>query len=248
MRRKLLIFALALIPVVLLAQQVRDPEDISFQHKELVVSKIILRSALNGPKIAAASQTGRTYTIPAAGADADFVMTAGNQTIAGNKTFSGTTTLSGSVARTGQEYQLTGPAKAGATAGWVVAAGANLYEATLPASQTGSTLVVPVRGLKVGWTVTAYKCEVQIESAGNTATLDTDLRKLTNAAADPTDASIDTTTQVSVTADTKSEPTKTLGTPEVVAADEWLYILLTATTAASTDMRYLGCTLTVTES
>lgn len=44
--------------------------------------------------------TDRTYTIPDAGANTEFVMAAGNQTIAGNKTFSGTTTLSG----------LTGPA------------------------------------------------------------------------------------------------------------------------------------------
>ena len=195
-----------------------------------------------------ASQAGaRTYTIPDAGQSASFVMTFGDQIINGNKTLTGTTTISGGIARTGQEYQASGPPKVGATAGWVVNAGVNLYEATLPASQTGSTLVVPVAGLKIGWTITAFKCEAQIESAGGTATLDTNLRKLTNAAADPTDASVDTTTQVSVTADTKAEPSKTLGTPDVVAADEWFYILLTGTTAAATDMRYLGCTLTVTE-
>ena len=52
--------------------------------------------------------------------------------------------------RTGQEYQLSGPPKVGDTAGWVVAGATNLYEATLPASQTGSKLIVPVRGLKIG--------------------------------------------------------------------------------------------------
>lgn len=145
-----------------------------------------------------------------------------------------------------QEYQLSGPAKAGATAGWVVAAGANLYEATLPQSQTASTLVIPIRGLKVGWTVTGFKIHAQIESAGGAVTLDADLRKLTTVAADPTDASIGAITQVSVTADTAVAAEKT-GLSEVVAANEWLYVLVTATTAASTDIRYLGTSVTVTE-
>jgi hypothetical protein len=38
------------------------------------------------------TNTARTFTVPDPGANADFVMTAGAQTIAGNKTFSGTTT------------------------------------------------------------------------------------------------------------------------------------------------------------
>lgn len=150
--------------------------------------------------------------------------------------------------RTGQEYQLSSTPKVGATAGWAVNGATNLGElATLPQSQTGSTLVLRVTGLKVGWTVTGYKVELQIESAGGTVTVDTDLRKLTNTAADPVDASIGTTTQVSVTADTKVEVAKT-GLAEVIAADEWLYILITATTGASTDIRLLGATVTVTES
>jgi len=149
--------------------------------------------------------------------------------------------------RTLQEYQLAmAGAKVGATAGWVVKAGDNLYEATCPASQTASTLVIPVHGLKVGWTVTGFKIAAQIESAGGAVTLDADLRKQTLAAGDPTDASVGAITQVSVTADTASQAAKT-GLTEVVAATEWLYILVTATTAASTDIRFLGCTVTVTE-
>jgi len=149
--------------------------------------------------------------------------------------------------RTGQEYQLSSTPKVGATAGWAVNGATNLGElATLPASQTGSTLVLRVTGLKVGWTVTGFKVEAQIESAGGAVTLDADLRKQTNAAADPSDASVGAVTQVSVTADTKVEVAKT-GLAEVIAADEWLYILVTATTAASTDIRLLGATVTVTE-
>lgn len=148
--------------------------------------------------------------------------------------------------RTGQEYQIPGSMKVGATAGWVVAGATNLGEATLPASQTASTLVKAVEGLKVGWTITSFKVIAQIESAGGAVTLDADLRKLTNAAGDPTDASVGAITQVSVTADTAVAAEKT-GLAEVVAANEKFYILVTATTAASTDIRLLGFTITATE-
>jgi hypothetical protein len=43
----------------------------------------------------ASQAAARTYTIPDAGANASFVMTAGNQTIAGNKTFTGIIASSG---------------------------------------------------------------------------------------------------------------------------------------------------------
>lgn len=145
----------------------------------------------------------------------------------------------------GRELLLSGPPKAGATAGWSVNAAANLIEATLPASQTGSTLVVPISGLAVGDTITGWKVSAQIESAGGAVTLDGDLRKLTNAAGDPVDASVGAITQVAVTADTAVAAAKT-GLAEIVAFGESFYILLTGTTAASTDVRYLGASITVT--
>jgi len=43
------------------------------------------------------SANSRTYTMPDAGATADFVMTAGNQTIAGTKTFSTPPTITGGI-------------------------------------------------------------------------------------------------------------------------------------------------------
>ena len=137
-------------------------------------------------------------------------------------------------------------AKVGATAGWTLGGGAvnTGSMATLPASQTGSTLVVPIMGLKVGDTITAFKVVGQIESAGNTATLDADLRKLTAVAAANTDASVGAITQISVTADTKVGTSKT-GLSEVVAADESFYVLLTGTTAALTDIDLLSVTVSV---
>ena len=87
----------------------------------------------------------------------------------------------------------------------------------------------------------------QIESAGNTATLDADLRKLTATAAGNADASVGAITQISVTADTKITTEKT-GLTEVTAADESFYVLLTGTTAASTDVDLMSITITVTTS
>jgi hypothetical protein len=154
----------------------------------------------------------------------------------------------GGVVRTGIEsiYSLAG-AKVGSAAGWVVGAAADIYQATMAASQTGGKLVIPVGGLKVGDTITAFSVYGQIESAGNTVTLDADLRAQTNVAADPTDASIGAITQVSVTADTAMAASKTALT-EVVSASKAYYILVTATTAASTDIRLLGYTITTTSS
>lgn len=141
--------------------------------------------------------------------------------------------------------------RAGATAGWAApsahASMTNSGLVGLPASQTASTWVIPITGLKVGDTITAFKVAAQIESAGGAVTLDADLRKLTNAAANPTDASIGGITQVAVTADTAVASSKTLDTPEVVAADEQYYVLITGTTAGSTDVQLLGITLSVTE-
>jgi hypothetical protein len=154
----------------------------------------------------------------------------------------------GGVVRTGLQsiYSLAG-AKVGATAGWTVNAAADLTQATMAAGGTASTLVIPVGGLKVGDTITGFSVYGQIESAGNTVTLDAALRAQTNVAADPTDASIGSITQVSVTADTAMAAAKT-GLTETVSASKAYYILVTATTAASTDIRLLGYTLTVTSS
>ena len=107
--------------------------------------------------------------------------------------------------------------------------------------------MVPIRvPLKVGWTITGFRVIAQIESAGGTVTLDAALRKQTNAAGDPVDASVGAITQVSVTADTAVSAAKN-GLSEIVAADETFYILVTGTTAASTDIALQGITLTVDE-
>lgn len=146
-------------------------------------------------------------------------------------------TLAAPVFSKAYQYQIGTRAKVGATAGFVVGAADNLpYVATLPASQTGSTLVIPIDGLQIGATITGFKIVAQVESAGGTVTIDAILRAVTNVAAEPTDAAIGTgITQVSVTADTAVAASKT-GLTEVVASGKSYYLLITATTAAATDI------------
>lgn len=150
-----------------------------------------------------------------------------------------------SFVRTGYTVQVGTRAKVGGTAGWVVGAATDLpYVATMAASQTAGTLVIPIDGLHIGDTITGFKINAQIESAGNTVTLDAALRAVTNVAADPTDAAIGSITQVSVTADTASAASKT-GLTEVVTSGKSYYLLITGTTAASTDIILQHCEITV---
>lgn len=146
---------------------------------------------------------------------------------------------------------VTALAKVGATAGWVVNGGAvnTGLLATCPASQTGSTLVIPLTGVfNVGDTITGVHLVGQIESGGNAVTLDMALRKMTAAAADVADASVGSMTQLSVTADTiiSSSNAGITGLSEVVGADETFYLLVTATTLGSTDIALQGAVVTRT--
>lgn len=141
-----------------------------------------------------------------------------------------------------------GNAKAGATAGWVITGGTNICHATLPASQTSSTLVVPISGLNIGDTLTAVSATGQVESAGGNVTLTMSIRKLTNAAADNTDAELGTDNVGTLTADTilSSANLAVTGLTEVLAEGETLYALFTGTTAGSTDIDLTGLIATVT--
>lgn len=141
-----------------------------------------------------------------------------------------------------------GNAKVGATAGWVITGGTNMSHATLPASQTSSTLVVPITDLQIGDTVTGVSITGQVESAGGNVTLTMDVRKLTNVAADNTDASLGTGNVGTLVADTvlSSANLKVTGLTEIMAEGETLYVLLTGTTAASTDIDVTGMVVTVT--
>lgn len=129
-------------------------------------------------------------------------------------------------------------AKAGATSGFVVAVADDISLVTCPASKTASTLVVPITGLKMGQRITGFYLVGQIESAGNTVTVDAALRVQQAVAADVTDALVASMTQLSVIAETVMSATNASkrGLDADVAADKTYYILITATTGASCDI------------
>lgn len=98
-----------------------------------------------------------------------------------------------SLISTGTRKLATGSPKVGATAGWTVNGATNVGTLALcPASQTASTLVVPLDFLSVGDSIRGFYPVGQVESAGNNAVLTVELRKLTAAAADLTDATVAT--------------------------------------------------------
>lgn len=138
--------------------------------------------------------------------------------------------------------------KVGATAGFVTG-GADNAMVTCPASQTGSTFVVPVVGLKPGYTVTGFHLMGQIESAGGAVTVNAALKKITVAAAGSVHATVGSMTQVSASADTalSSANAAKSGLSEVVAEGETFYVLVTVTTAASTDIELNAIGVTVSE-
>lgn len=168
--------------------------------------------------------------------------------IGGTMTILSTATLS----RPGRQMviPICGNAKAGATAGWVVTAGTDICHATLPASQTASTLVVPISGVEIGDTLTAVSATGQVESAGNNGTLIMSVRKLTTAAGANVDAELGTDNIGTVTADTliSSANLEVASLTEVLAEGETLYALFTSTTGVAVDVDLTGLIATVTRS
>lgn len=142
--------------------------------------------------------------------------------------------------------QINSGERVGATAGWVNTGVNTGLMATLPESQTVSTLVVPVTGLPIGAVITAFSVRGQVESAGGAVTLDADMRKITAVVTGHTDASIGAITQVAVTADTLVTSSKTV-TSSTVSNTQSFIVLITGTTAASTDIEINSITVTYTK-
>lgn len=131
----------------------------------------------------------------------------------------------------------------GATGTWSIANDTGV--ATCAASQTAATFCIPL-DLKEGDVITGFKLSGQGESATNTYTVDADLRATTAAAADLSDASIGAITQISKGADYLIADEKTGLSHEVISGESY-YVLVTVTTAASTDVALQGVEVTVTE-
>lgn len=144
-------------------------------------------------------------------------------------------------------------AKVGATSGWVVRAAADSFMATLPQSQTGSTLVVPLVGLNVGDRIDGYHLNGQIDSGGNAASLTCTLYESLPVAAGSTHSakSGTTMTTLSVTADTAVTRTNTRKVfaddkRVVVSSGAAYFLVISGTTAGTTDVEFLSAVLYVT--
>ncbi len=97
---------------------------------------------------AVAPSSSRTYSIPDAGANAAFVMTAGDQTIAGNKTFSGTIGGKRKITAVNSDGTLS------VSDGVVIATGGADMTLTLPAVAGDSGVMLAIiNGLDAGFTV-----------------------------------------------------------------------------------------------
>jgi len=139
--------------------------------------------------------------------------------------------------------------KAGATAGWVITGSTNLPLATLPASQTSSTLVVPLVGLEVGDVLASVEVHGQVDSAGNAVTVAATVRKVkSDAAGGHTDSEVVASANIAnaVTADTLIDATLTPAGTVTVADDETYYVLLTGTTLGTTDVEISNFVANVT--
>ena len=80
---------------------------------------VALGTQVNKATVTYTTNTARTYTLPDAGANADFVMTAGNQTIGGNKTFSNDVTISSRILMANGTSPNTATMQFGDNTGWV---------------------------------------------------------------------------------------------------------------------------------
>jgi hypothetical protein len=154
-----------------------------------------------------------------------------------------------SLVSTGRRYLVDHRPKVGTTAGWVVNAANNLgLCATLAASQTNSTLVVPLNNLEIGTRITGFYPVGQVESGGNTASITVNLRRLTAAAADVVDASVATSGSVSFTADSvlgRIGASAVDSLDEVVVDGSSYYFLVTGTTGVATDIALQGIVVQV---
>lgn len=137
-----------------------------------------------------------------------------------------------------------GGARVGATSGWTIPTSSDVYRvATCPASKTAATIILGVGGsIPVGSSIKGFYLLGQVESAGNTVTISASLRKTTAASADIVDALVGSLSSQNYTAQTKISRENTFvgGLNEIISDDKFFYVLLTATTAASTDIDLQG--------
>lgn len=145
-------------------------------------------------------------------------------------------TLQDTVPVAAVQLVISGSAKVGTTAGWVVGAANNLGKiATLPKAITAGTLVVQIPRIAVGDRIVGAYLVGSLQGASTKhTTILLDIRSLTAATAGATDASVSVmAAALDVQANTVMSKTNTpvAAVSHVVAEGESFYALITATTA-----------------
>lgn len=129
--------------------------------------------------------------------------------------------------------------RVGATSGWTFAPDTGAL-GQLPASNTGSTMVVPL-DLEEGDIIIGYNLHGQIEGDDGTGSIHVTMNKLTAAADDLTVSvlgamSDDVTSQEADLLLSSSNTGVTLAVPEELTVDEVVYLVITGTTLSVTDI------------
>jgi len=162
------------------------------------------------------------------------------QTVAINK-------ADGSFQRNEQEYHI--PMTSGFTGGTstvgYVKNGRDYSLLTLAQNATADTWVVALPRLHTGDVISKIGLHGQIDSGGNAVTIDYELRKMTPASTGTVDASVQTGTQIAKSANYKIDDSTVLATPYKIIDSTSLYILITCTTAATTDIELTDIHITI---
>ena len=155
----------------------------------------------------------------------------------------------GTLTRKSQVYKYPcrlGNPGATATKGYVKT-GIDTCMLTLVAAATADTWVVCLSGVHEGDIITSIGIVGQIESGGNAATIDYELKEITAVATGCTTASIQAGTQISKSADYLVDETTAVAVPHTVDCGKALFFLVTCTTAAATNIELLHLRVTITE-
>ena len=131
-----------------------------------------------------------------------------------------------------------------ATVGYIKT-GINTGMLTLAQSATADTWVIHLSGLHEGDIITGMGIHGQIDSGGNAVTVDYELREQTAVVTGCTDASVQAGTQIAKSADYLIDEHTDVATPHTVTEGKLLYLLVTCTTAATTDIELLYLDLEV---
>lgn len=138
--------------------------------------------------------------------------------------------------------------KVGATAGWTAGEAADTgYIASLPASQTDSTLIIPVTGIPINSLITGFSIRGIATSAGNAITIDADLIRLdaeSNGVNDETTV-VSISTQ-NISANARLSASASVSSSQTVSNFQSFFVVVTGTTAASTSVDLHSITVSYT--